>query len=108
MTTGLLWAKDTFGVVPTIGWQLDPFGHQSSNAAMFRQMGFNAMFFSRMDYQDKDKRMKNKGLEMIWHPTQYSGNDNFILTHMTFRHYSSPPGFCFDSLCKDTPIKDDP
>lgn len=108
MTTGLTWAKNTFGVVPTIGWHLDPFGHQSSNAALFSQFGFNAWFFSRMDYQDKSVRLEKKALEMVWHPTQYSGNDNYIFTHMTYYHYSPPPGFCFDSLCRDTPIKDDP
>ena len=108
MTTGLTWAKNTFGVVPTIGWHLDPFGHQSSNAALFGQFGFNAWFFSRMDYQDKDVRLSKKALEMIWHPTQYSGNDNAIFTQLQYHHYSPPPGFCYDSKCSDTPIKDDP
>ena len=53
MTTGLTWVKNTLGVVPTIGWHIDPFGHQSSNAALFSLFGFNAWFFSRIDYQDK-------------------------------------------------------
>lgn len=53
MTTGLTWVKNKFGVVPTIGWHIDPFGHQSSNAALFSLLGFNAWFFSRIDYQDK-------------------------------------------------------
>jgi lysosomal alpha-mannosidase len=62
MTIGLKWIKDTFNYVPSIGWHIDPFGHQSSNAAMFSQMGFNAWFFARIDYQDKSLRMSNKGL----------------------------------------------
>jgi lysosomal alpha-mannosidase len=45
---------------------------------------------------------------MIWHPEQYSGNDNYIFTQLIFHHYSPPPGFCFDAKCEDTPIKDDP
>ena len=53
-------------------------------------------------------RLSKKAMEMVWHPTQYSGNDNSIFTHVNYYHYSPPPGFCFDSACRDTPIKDDP
>jgi len=35
MTVGNLWLLETFGVVPTIGWHIDPFGHQATNAALF-------------------------------------------------------------------------
>lgn len=35
MTVGHLWVQKNLGVIPTIGWQLDPFGHQSSNAALY-------------------------------------------------------------------------
>jgi lysosomal alpha-mannosidase len=45
---------------------------------------------------------------MIWHPIQYSGNDNSIFTQLIYRHYSPPPGFCYDSRCSDTPVRDDP
>lgn len=62
MTIGLRWVKDTFGVVPKIGWHIDPFGHQATNAALFNQFGFNAWFFARIDRQDKSLRMSNKGM----------------------------------------------
>lgn len=45
---------------------------------------------------------------MIWHPYQYSGNDNSIFTHVNYFMYGAPPGFCFDNTCRDEPIKDDP
>jgi len=35
-------------------------------------MGFNAFFFARIDSQDKEKRMDEKNLEMIWNPFQNS------------------------------------
>lgn len=108
MTIGFRWVKDTFGVVPRIGWHIDPFGHQASNAAMFNQLGFNAWFFARIDRQDKSIRLSKKAMEMVWHPTQYSGIDNSIFTHVNYYHYSPPPGFCFDNNCRDEPIKDDP
>lgn len=39
--------KDNLGVHPTIGWNIDPFGHTSANAAMFHDLGFEALFFAR-------------------------------------------------------------
>ena len=107
MATGLIWLKNTFGVVPTIGWHIDPFGHQSSNAAIFNQLGFNAWFFSRIDYQDKEVRLSKKAFEMVWHPYQHSGIDNSIFTHINYFNYQAPPGFCFDYTCNDEPIKND-
>lgn len=34
---------------------------------MFAQMGFDGMFFGRLDYQDKDERLMTQKAEMIWH-----------------------------------------
>lgn len=42
MSIGHLWIKNNLGVIPKIGWQLDPFGHSNSNAAIYSQMGFDA------------------------------------------------------------------
>jgi hypothetical protein len=49
---GHKWLKDEFGVAPTIGWNIDPFGHTQANAAIFHDMGFEALFFSRVGVQD--------------------------------------------------------
>ena len=38
-----------FGVIPKIGWQLDPFGHSAANALLFAEMGMEAMFFARIN-----------------------------------------------------------
>lgn len=44
--------KGEFGKVPTIGWQLDPFGHSATHAAlMCGRLGFDGLFFGRADYQ---------------------------------------------------------
>lgn len=42
-----------FGVKPKIGWSIDPFGHSNANARLFAEMGFDAYFFWRIDYNDK-------------------------------------------------------
>ena len=45
-----------FGVKPTIGWHLDPFGHSSANPRLFADMGFDAWFFARLDTADNEQR----------------------------------------------------
>lgn len=45
-----------FGVKPTIGWQIDPFGHSNTNTRFFAEMGFDAFFFARLDGDDKARR----------------------------------------------------
>ena len=49
MWFGHQWLRKEIGITPKIGWMIDSFGHSSSNAALFADFGFDAMFFSRMD-----------------------------------------------------------
>lgn len=94
---GHQWILDEFGVKPRIGWQIDPFGHSNTNARFFTEMGFDAWFFARLDYVDKDKRMNNGEMEFVWRPNADSfGTDTQILTHVLYNHYSSPDKFGWD------------
>jgi alpha-mannosidase len=44
--------RKTFGKVPRVGWQIDPFGHSSTQAGLMgAHLGFDALFFGRADYQ---------------------------------------------------------
>ena len=46
------WLNDTFGKTPTIGWQIDPFGHSATHASLIIGLGgYDALFFGRADYQ---------------------------------------------------------
>lgn len=104
MMIGHDWVLETFGVKPRIGWQIDPFGHSNTNARLFAEMGFDAWFFARIDYQDKNKRMNDKELEWVWRPNSDSlGDDVQIFTHTLYRHYSSPQYMNFDVLDNDAP-----
>ena len=47
MHLGRKFLHEEFGVMPTIGWQLDPFGHTETNADLFSQIGLDTIFFSR-------------------------------------------------------------
>lgn len=67
-TWGLKFLNDTFGTCarPRIGWQIDPFGHSKEQAQLFTKMGYDGIFFARIDLQDKAKRVEDKTLEMVW------------------------------------------
>lgn len=68
MLHGHQFLMNEFGVRPRIGWHIDPFGHSSANARFFAEMGFDAWFFSRLDYQDRERRLNDKEMEFIWRP----------------------------------------
>ncbi|XP_055636185.1 lysosomal alpha-mannosidase-like [Toxorhynchites rutilus septentrionalis] len=106
-TWGLGLLNDTFGECgrPRAGWQIDPFGHSREQASLFAQMGYDGMFFARLDWRDKNKRLAESKAEMIWE-TSSSLADNELFTSVLYNHYSAPPGFCFDVLCSDQPFID--
>ena len=53
-TLGHQFLLNEFGAdhIPTIGWQVDPFGHSATQAALLSaEVGFDALFFGRIDCQ---------------------------------------------------------
>ncbi|TMW56914.1 hypothetical protein Poli38472_002839 [Pythium oligandrum] len=98
--------KDEFNVTPRIGWQIDPFGHSSTQGSLLSAgVGFDALYFARMDYQDYGKRFANKDLEFIWRPSKSRGKAMQTFTGQMIDHYGSPGHFHYNS---DTPVQDDP
>lgn len=67
--------NETFGECgrPRVAWQIDPFGHSREQAAIFAQMGFDGLFFGRLDHQDKDQRQQSKSMEMRWDASNTQG-----------------------------------
>jgi alpha-mannosidase len=41
-----------FGVIPKIGWQLDPFGHSSTYAKLLCDLGYEALVLGRIDLEE--------------------------------------------------------
>ncbi|XP_033226250.1 lysosomal alpha-mannosidase-like [Belonocnema kinseyi] len=109
-TWGLRLLNDTFGECgrPKIGWQIDPFGHAKEQASMFTQMGYDGLLFGRLDYADKKKRLQEKNGELIWKSNPSLGDDADLFTSVLFHLYQAPTGFCFDVLCKDEVLIEDP
>ncbi|XP_069699537.1 lysosomal alpha-mannosidase-like [Periplaneta americana] len=107
-TWGLRKLNDTFGSCgrPHIGWQIDPFGHSREMASIFARMGYDAVFFARLDYQDKNNRLLGKTAELIWEGSPNLGASADLFTNALYNHYSAPAGFCFDILCNTEPFID--
>ncbi|XP_034247480.1 lysosomal alpha-mannosidase-like isoform X3 [Thrips palmi] len=108
-TWGLRKLNETFGQCarPRVGWQIDPFGHSREQASLFAQMGYDGLFFGRLDYQDKLHRLGAQQGEMVWRGSPNLGKAAELFTGVLYNTYSPPPGFCFDVLCADDPIIDD-
>ena len=112
-TLGHKFIVEEFGVekVPTIGWQIDPFGHSSTQASLLSGvMGFDGLFFGRIDYQDHGLRIANKNLEFIWRASPSLGASAQVFTGaFQSGNYGPPDGFCFDAIdCGDEPIQSNP
>jgi hypothetical protein len=103
--------KDLFDVVPKTTWQIDPFGHSTTQSSLLSSMlaGYNAVFFGRIDYQDRLVRELSQSLEGIWRASSSLG-----ASAQTFfgamDGYGPPLGdLCWDEVaCGDNePIQDD-
>jgi lysosomal alpha-mannosidase len=85
---------DEFGIKPRIGWMVDPFGHSQGNAAVFSDFGFEALFFSRMNYDMRRRFWKEKKMTFMWEPfSDNHGRGKQILTHIFHEHYGAPNEF---------------
>lgn len=109
-TLGHRFLMSEFGVAPTIGWQIDPFGHSATQAWLLSaEAGFDALFFGRMDYEDHALRWNESRLEHVWRASQSLGASAQVFTSAYWSgNYGPPEGFCFDDKCDDPPIMDDP
>ena len=65
--------------MPTVAWQLDPFGHSATQAAlMSAEAGMDALFFGRIDYQDLKLRVNESRAEFIWRSSPSLGPDTQV------------------------------
>ncbi|XP_067877358.1 lysosomal alpha-mannosidase [Heterodontus francisci] len=110
MTLGFQFLNDTFGECgrPRVAWHIDPFGHSREQASLFAQMGFDGLFFGRLDYQDKKNREDLREMEQVWRASANLLKPNAdLFTGVLPNGYNPPSLLCWDVLCFDEPIKDD-
>lgn len=103
-TLGHRFLKKELGVIPTVGWQLDPFGHSASQASLFSsKVGFDALYFGRIDYQDLNKRHYEQECEGLWNSSKNLADTTVFwgLTGSYEGNYGAPQGYCFDIGCED-------
>ncbi|KAI3727103.1 hypothetical protein L1987_66912 [Smallanthus sonchifolius] len=107
-TYGHKFIKEQFNVTPRIGWQIDPFGHSAVQAYLLgAEVGFDSVFFGRIDYQDRDKRKGDKHLEVIWRGSKSLGSSAQIFAGAFPENYEPPPGNFYFEVNDDSPIVQD-
>ncbi|BDA45668.1 Lysosomal alpha-mannosidase [Coccomyxa sp. Obi] len=97
-TLGHQFLNRTFGFTPTIGWQIDPFGHSGTQASLMSgALGFDGLFFARTDYQDRAQRAPEKKLELIWRGAKSFGSSADVFTgNFPMGDYNPPDGFMLE------------
>ena len=98
---GHSWIKDEFGVAPTVGWNIDPFGHTQANAALYHDLGFEALFFARAGNDELKQRFDpaNHAALFLWRPmSKHFGSQKEILGGIIDERedYQHPRGFRYD------------
>ena len=109
-TLGHQYILEQFGAAanPTIGWQVDPFGHSATQPTLLgHEVGFDALFFGRIDYQDHDQRVARKDMQFSWAPSPSLGPTSQVWTEVALDgNYNPPGGLCWDYLCSDPEVQD--
>ena len=92
---------------PHGAWQIDPFGHSKTQAELFALMGYDSVFFARMDYQEYASRNASKTIEMLWRGNdQFPGSRDLFTGGLFDTSYGPPPGFNWGGGFGDNPIVD--
>nr|KJB19727.1 hypothetical protein B456_003G116600 [Gossypium raimondii] len=106
-TLGHRFIKREFNITPRIGWQIDPFGHSAVQAYLLSaEVGFDSLFFARIDYQDRAKRKDQKSLEVVWRGSKSLGSSSQIFAGAFPENYEPPSNFYYE-VNDDSPIVQD-
>ncbi|CAN0137186.1 unnamed protein product, partial [Heterosigma akashiwo] len=63
--------------------------------------GYEGLFFGRIDYQDRAKRIEESRMEMFWQGSISLPEQTIFTGAFHSGNYGAPEGFCFDTLCSD-------
>ena len=92
MRTGLDFIQETFGVRPTIGWQIDPFGSTALTVSVLKKLGFTSFIENRISNDFKDELRRKDGYNFFWQGHQVDENkeDDRLLVHILQFFYTLP------------------
>jgi len=80
MTLGHQFLLNNFGVTPTKGWQIDPFGASSVTPVLEKLSGFNAHLIDRIT--NKGIYQTSQRLEFLWQGSPSLGKEGEIFTEI--------------------------
>ncbi|KDP22539.1 hypothetical protein JCGZ_26370 [Jatropha curcas] len=107
-TLGHRFIKQEFNVTPRIGWQIDPFGHSAVQSYLLgAEVGFDSLFFARIDYQDRAKRKDKKSLEVVWQGSKSLGSSAQIFAGAFPKNYEPPSDNFYFEVDDESPIVQD-
>ncbi|OVA09674.1 Glycoside hydrolase family 38 [Macleaya cordata] len=107
-TLGHRFIKQEFDLTPRIGWQIDPFGHSAVQAYLLgAEVGFDSIFFARIDYQDREKRKNEKSLEVVWQGSKTLGSSAQIFAGAFPANYEPPSDNFYYEVNDASPIVQD-
>lgn len=91
MTLGHKFVRDEFDTAPRTGWAIDPFGHSATAASLASEMGMDAVYFGRIHYQDREQRMRDGRMEVLWQGSPSMGASTSLLAGIIVSgNYQSP------------------
>lgn len=92
---------------PRVTWQIDPFGHSSTQAWLLSaQAGMPALFWWRMDYDDRKHLRNTSNMEFVWRGSQSLGKSVDTFASVIWGTYGNGPYACpLDFEFYDDPTK---
>lgn len=90
------YTKKHLGLIPIVGWSIDPFGVSVGSAKAFKEMGFEFLGLNRVPFEFKEELRYEQDLLFNWKLNETDPN-NDLLTYVVPIHYGTPGPFNFHS-----------
>eukprot|EP00729_Bicosta_minor_P015233 gene15233-31385_t len=103
MTWGHRFINATFGddALPTVGWQIDAFGHSAGYTSLTTDMGLDYFIGQKIDFQDWGARAASEELEFEWTPDPVNKPDKTVFGHVM---WDNTQGYSF--CCSHVTVAD--
>ena len=78
---------EQLGVLPKVGWSIDPFGQSAYISRLFAEMGYTAQVINRIPFYQKAEFKRKKNMVFNW-KGRYE--EDTLPTYLTHMHYTIP------------------